>query len=230
MTVQEISTTTAPFTALPLRTTAITSRGQADRMTVFTMTEVMDPNVKLTAVRAVLFDAAGRGTPVDATAQQLAARTVSLPMAVPTGKYRLRVAAVDDKGRAGAVDQEVDTTLVPAGSLKLGGLMLLAPRGESFSPVMEFGNEAEIGVYAEMYGQLNAQVEARLELAQTLDGPAIEKAQVGGSQSNEPDKFILNAKLPIAKLAPGDYVVRMIVKMGDAPEGRLVRTLRKTGK
>ena len=231
-TVNDMVTTTAPFTALPLRTTAIASRGQADKMAVFTMTEPIEPGVKLTALRAVLFDPATSKSAfvADANAQQLAARTVSLPMAVAPGKYRLRVAAVDDKGRAGAVDHEVDTTLVPAGALKIGGLMLLSPRGESFSPVMEFGSEPEIGVYAEMYGQLTAQVEARIELAQTVDGPAIDKAQVGGSQSNEPDKFILNGKLPIAKLAPGDYVVRMIVKMGDAPEGRLVRTLRKTGK
>jgi hypothetical protein len=230
--VNEMVTTTAPFTALPLRTTAIASRGQADKMAVFTMTEPIEPGVKLTALRAVLFDPATSKSAfvADANAQQLAARTVSLPMAVAPGRYRLRVAATDDKGRAGAVDHEVDTTLVPAGALKLGGLMLLSPRGESFSPVMEFANEPEIGVYAEMYGQLTAQVEARIELAQTVDGPAIDKAQVGGSQSNEPDKFILNGKLPIAKLAPGDYVVRMVVKMGDAPEGRLVRTLRKTGK
>lgn len=229
---KEMVTTTTPFTDLPLRTVAITSRGQADKMAVFTMTEPIEPGVKLTALRAVLFDPATSKSAfvADANAQQLAARTVSLPMAVPAGKYRLRVAAVDDKGRGGAVDHEVDTTLVPAGALKLGGLMLLSPRGESFAPAMEFSNEPEIGVYGEMYGQLTAQVKAYVEIAQSLDGKPLETHQVGGSQSNEPDKFILNAKVPIAKLAPGDYVVRLIVKMGDAPEGRLVRTLRKVAK
>jgi len=230
--VNDMVTTTVAFTALPLRTTAIASRGPQDRMAVFTMTEPIEPGVKLTALRAVLFDPATNKSAfvADAKPEQLAARTVSLPMAVAPGKYRLRVAAMDDKGRAGAVDHEVDANLVPAGGLKIGGLMLLSPRGESFSPVMEFSNEAEIGVYAEMYGALTAQVKAYLEIAQSLDGKAIETIQVGGSQSTEPDKFILNAKVPLAKLAPGDYVVRMIVKMGDAPEGRLVTTLRKTGK
>jgi hypothetical protein len=230
-TVDVMVTTTAPFRDLGLRATAVSSRGQGENMAVLAMVETLEPGVKLTAMRAAMFDpATNKGFPVTATAEQLAARTISLPMAVPPGRYRLRVAAIDDKGRAGAVDHEVDTTLVPAGALKLGGMMLLAPRGENFSPVMEFSNEPEIGVYGEMYGALTAPVKAYVEVAQSLDGKPIDTIQVGGSQSNEPDKFILNAKVPIAKLPPGDYVVRLIVKMGDAPEGRLVRTLRKTGK
>ena len=72
---------------------------------------------------------------------------------------------------------------------------------------------------------------AKIEIAATPDGPALETAKPGGRQARlKPDKFILNAKLPIAKLAPGDYVVRAIIQVPGQPEGRVFRTLRKVAK
>ena len=41
----------------------------------------------------------------------------------PPGHYRLRVAATDARGRLGAVNYEFSASLVPAGSLHVGGLM-----------------------------------------------------------------------------------------------------------
>ena len=81
-----------------------------------------------------------------------------------------------------------------------------------------------------MYGQLTGQVSARMEIASSVDGPAIVKVQPGGRGTSEPDKFILTAELPIAALAPGDYVVRAFVQMEGQAEGRVMRTLRKLPK
>ncbi len=71
---------------------------------------------------------------------------------------------------------------------------------------------------------------AKIEIAATPDGPALETTKPGGQRTSEPDRFILQAKLPIAKLAPGDYVVRAIVQAAGQPEGRVFRTLRKVAK
>ena len=43
--------------------------------------------------------------------------------------------------------------------MKLGGIMLVAPRGASFSPQLMFSDEEEIGVYLEIYGDVSKGVE-----------------------------------------------------------------------
>ena len=81
--------------------------------------------------------------------------------------------------------------------------------------------------YVELYGQLTGQVSARMEVASTLDGPALKTIQPGGQATAEADKFLLLGEIPIADLKPGDYVVRAFVSIQGQPEGRVVRTLRK---
>ena len=48
--------------------------------------------------------------------------------------------------------------------------------------------------------------------------------------TSEPDKSILTGELPIASLAPGDYVVRAFVGIDGQPEGKVIKTFRKEGK
>jgi hypothetical protein len=151
-------------------------------------------------------------------------------MDAPAGKVKVRVAAVDESGKGGAVDVEISTDLAAGGPLKLGGILLVAPRGTSFSPTLIFTDEAEVGLNFELYGDISAGVEAKVEIAATPDGPALETTKPGGQQTSEPDRFILQAKLPIAKLAPGDYVVRAIVNAAGQPPAKVYRTLRKVAK
>ena len=47
------------------------------------------------------------------------------------------------------------------------------------------------------------------------------------SATNEPDKFIVNAAIPIGALPPGDFIVRAIVGLEDQPAGRVYRIFRK---
>ena len=62
-------------------------------------------------------------------------------MRVPPGRYRLRVAAVDGAGRAGAADYHFDATLTPVGNLSLGALVLGLSRGGELTPKLEFSQE-----------------------------------------------------------------------------------------
>ena len=45
--------------------------------------------------------------------------------------------------------------------------------------------------------------------------------------TGEPGKYGVTAKIPLANLAPGDYVVRAIVGVPGKPGARVIRTLHK---
>jgi hypothetical protein len=222
--------TAAPFTDLQLRAVAYSSRGALDKMNVLVIAEPVDPTVKITAMRVGFFDQAGQGSSTDAPQIATYPITTALPLGV--GPYRIRVAATDASGKSGAVDIPVDTTLTPAGPLKLGGLLLGAPTPTgSLKPQVVFSTEEKVLAYLEMYGQITGNISAKFELAKSDTGPAITTLPpAGGGPTNEPDKFQINGDIPIAKLEPGDYVIRVLVQLEGQPEGRVLRTFRKVAK
>jgi VWFA-related protein len=218
---------TTAFRDLPLRVVAYPSRGTGDNVNIFIMAEPIDPGTKLTAGSAAIVDKANKATTVSLDEKQLAGRPITASLAGPPGTYRVRFAATDASGRGGAVDYTVNAELTPAGPLKLSGLVVAALRDKSMAPTMQFKDEASAVGYVEIYGQLSGQVSARMEVAESVDGPAIKKIQPGGQKTSEADKFLLIGEIPIGDLKPGDYVVRAFVSMDGQPEGRVVRTLRK---
>ena len=216
------------FAGLPLRAVAYASRGTSGRMTVIALAEPAEPGGKIAAAAVGLIDPAGKLV-AQATGgeKELAQSPIVIATAVPPGTYRLRFAATDAAGRAGAVDYPLVADLTPAGPLKLGSLMIGSLRNTSMAMAIQFRDEEKLVGYLEMYGQVTGQVKARMEIAASMDGPAIATVQPGGSGTSEPDRFILTAEIPIASLAPGDYVVRAIVSMADQPEGTVTKTFRK---
>ncbi len=216
------------FSDLPLRAVGYASRGAAGRMTVIALGESIDPAAKITAATVALIDPAGKLI-AQATAgeKELAQSPVVIATAVPPGTYRMRFAAVDAAGRAGAADYPLAADFTAAGPLKLGSLMVGSLRNNAMSMTVQFRDEEKIVGYLEMYGQISGPVKARMEVAATPDGPAIATVQPGGSGTSEPDRFILTAEIPIAALAPGDYVLRAILSMGDQPEGKVMKSFRK---
>jgi hypothetical protein len=231
MTPQQMLREARAFRDLPVRAVAYASRGAAGRMTVLVLGESADPATKITAAAVGLVDAAGKLVgQATAGEKELAAAPITIATAVAPGTYRLRFAATDASGRGGAADYEIVADLAPAGSLKLSGLLLGAIRNNAMAMALQFRDEEKIVGYLEMYGQITAKVSARMEVATSLDGPAIATIQPGGSGTTEADKFILTGEIPIAALAPGDYVVRAFVNVEGQPEGKVVKTFRKLGK
>jgi hypothetical protein len=220
--------TTQAFTDLPVRTVGVPSRDTNGRIKVTVFSEAVDPSTKLTGGAVGLISAAGKFAPTQLEEKQLAGRPIVTAHSVEPGQYRLRFAAVDANGRGGAADYTVNAALTDAGALKMSGLLLFGGGDNAFSPRMIFTDEASAVGYLEIYGNVGAgPVSARMEIASSLDGPAIESVQPGGKTTSEADRFILTGQLSLAKLAPGDYVVRAFLKQGDGPEGRVVATLRK---
>ncbi len=219
---------TAAYRDLPLRVVAYPSRGTGDSVNIFIMAEPLDPATKLTGASAAVVDKAGKATTVSIEEKQLAARPIMTTLASAPGSYRVRFAATDANGRSGAVDYTVNAELVQAGPLKMSGLVVAALRDKAMAPTMQFKDEPTAIGYVEIYGQLTGQVAARMEVAETLDGPALKTIQPGGQKTSEADKFLLIGEIPIADLKPGDYVVRAFVSIQGQPEGKVLRTLRKT--
>jgi hypothetical protein len=219
------------FRDLPMRAVAYASRGAGGRMTVIALAEPAEPGAKITAAAVGLIDPGGRLV-AQATAGQkeLATSPLTIATVVAPGAYRLRYAIVDASGRSGAADYDLVADLTPAGTLKLGSLMIGALRNNTMAMGIQFRDEEKLVGYLEMYGQLTGQVSARMEVAASADGPAIATVQPGGSGTSEPDRFILTAEIPIAALAPGDYIVRALVSMAGQPEGKVVKSFRKAAR
>jgi hypothetical protein len=219
------------FRDLALRVTGYASAGSGDgRLRILAVAEPVDPSVTIAAFASAVFDAQGRLVgQFTATSAELAASPVLSAFSVPAGVYRLRVAAVDASGRAGTADVEVTAELVQAGSLRLSSLVVGLSRGGTLQPRLQFTTEPVALGYLDLYGGTpGAAVSAVLELATSLNGPAILTTPLTLEATNDPGRFSATGAIPLASLPAGDYVVRAIVGIAGQPAGRVVRTIRKT--
>ena len=94
-------------------------------------------------------------------------------------------------------------------------------------PKLEFGSEPlAIGSF-EIYGNPpGTSLTAALDVARTLDGPALVSIRLALERSGE-NRFVATGAVPLGALAPGDYVVRGTLSVQGGSSARVVRTLRK---
>jgi hypothetical protein len=227
---KDMISSTAQFTDLQLRAAAIVQRGAGDKFNVLIQAEPVDPTVKINSMRVGYFDQNNKGGSLDSPKAQ--SYPITTAFAVAPGQYRVRVAATDDSGKSGAVDVMMNAGLTDAGPLKVSSLMVGAPMAnKGMRPQLTFSNEESVLIFMELYGQLTAGISVKFELAKSDTGPALETfAPSGGAPTNEPDKLQVFAQIPIAKLEPGDYVIRALVQMEGQPEGKVLKTIRKLAK
>jgi hypothetical protein len=142
-------------------------------MQVVAAAEPIEPNVKFASLSAALFDSTGRMTgQVNANENEIAQLPALTGMIVSSGTYRLRVAATDTAGRAGAADIEVVAETVAAGPLKLSSLVLGVSREGRFQPRLQFSTEPVAIAYLEIFGSnVKEPVGAIIEVLST-DGRA----------------------------------------------------------
>lgn len=216
------------FTDLPLRVTGATSRNPDGSLKVLGMFDTPGTETLTTAMLG-LFDATGRMVASStATSAELAATPRVVALSAPPGDYRLRVAAIDAQGRAGAADVEVNVALTPAGPLRLSSVLVGQNRPDGFVPRLEFSTEVTALAMLEIYGgQAGTPVGVAFEIASTLNGPAIATMPGAFAGTNEPDKFLVTAVIPVGALPPGDYAIRAIVAAQGESGGRVVRIIRK---
>lgn len=227
--------TSRPFRDLALRATGYASRprGGGSSLNVVALFETVEKDVTLTAASAGLFDGSGRLVAqwnAGAGDTGKPGTLVALAMSAPPGVYRLRVAAVEANGRAGAVDTEIEAELAPAGSLKLSSLMLGLSRNNGFSPRLLFTTETSAIAYLEIFDATpETKASAIFELSRTANGPALLQFPAGLDPTSEPGRYQVMTTIPVGGLPPGDYVIRAIIGVEGQPAGRVIRTLRKAG-
>jgi len=225
-TARQMLMTTTSFSGLPLRAAAFTAIGTGGKVKVTALAEPADPAAPLTAVMAALIDPNGR-----VAAQWAAPDPTEVPlsgaMLVDPGTYRLRVAATDKAGRGGAADYEFDAQLTPAGTLQLSSLILGISQSGAFVPKLQFGREPVALASLELSGPIaGPRLALGLELARTMDGPAITNTRLAIERIGE-DHYQATGAIAMGALPPGDYVVRAIVGVEGQPAVRVTRTLRK---
>ena len=226
---RDMLATTAEFHDLPLRAAAFASFEEANgQIRVLTIGEAVEPNVKLATLAAALFDRDGKvAGGWLAQESDLARSPVVGATAVAPGVYRLRVAALDSTGRAGAADYEIDVDLARTGTMKISSIILGLSREGGFVPRLQFVNEPVAIGYVEMSGASpGAKVTATLELADAPNAAARLSVPLT-IEAGAAGRYVAKAALPIGALPPGDYTVRAIIALDDHPPTRVIRTLRK---
>ncbi len=224
--VSDMLLSAASFTDLPMRAAAYTMGDEGEAVLVVAVAEAADRALTLASAGAALVDPDGQ---VVARWSAPDAREVPLmgAMLVPPGRYRLRVAAVDAAGRAGAADYLFDARLIAVGPLSLGSLILGLSRDNTLTPRLEFGAEPSALGSFEIYGGVaGTPVTATLEVAHTLGGAALVTVPLV-IQSSAAGRYVAMGTVPIGALPAGDYVVRGVIRLGDGTTGQTVRTLRK---
>lgn len=85
--------------------------------------------------------------------------------------------------------------------------------------------------HLEIYGgREGTQVGVMFELARTTNGPALLTMPGAFAATNEADRFLVTAAIPIGALPSGDYVVRATIAAENQAGGRVVRPIRKVAR
>ena len=222
---------TRPFREFGIRAIGYVGSNPGDsRVRVVALTEV-EPGVKLAAAAIGLFDSSSKLVAQwTARPEEIAGPAFMAALPVAPGPYRMRVAATDTSGRAATADYDLNATLESAGPIRMSGLVLGVSRQGAFMPRMLFTTEPTAIATIELTNvPAGTRPTGRLEIARSLNGPALASAPVAITPAQDPTRATVSGVLPIGGLAPGDYVVRIVVTPADGSSGRVVRTLRKVG-
>jgi VWFA-related protein len=149
---------------------------------------------------------------------------------VDPGKYTLRIAAVDAKGRKGSVIRDVLAYKMAGEEFAVGDLLLgNAPTtaGGSVEPQLEphvHGHRlaATVELYAAAPEALE-QAAVTVEIADGQDGPTLAAGPARLFPGPHPTTRIAQAVMPTEALPPGRYLARAKISRGGQPAGLLMR-------
>jgi hypothetical protein len=214
---------------LPMRAAAFVSREGSDTKTrVVVMFEPAGPAASLNAAAVALYDQTGKLVAQATADRESLARTPPMVALVAgAGTYRMRVAATDGSGLAGAVDAAVDARLTGEGPLKLSSLVLGVAEEGRFAGRLQFYDEPTAVAYLEIYGVPRGELTAELQLAGMEGGPPAVRGAMRITGEPGDDRRVALGGIPIGALPAGDISVRAVVSVNGAEAGSVTRTLRK---
>ena len=122
----------------------------------------------------------------------------------------------------------MEARLTAVGPLSLGSLILGVSREGGVMPRLQFGAEPMAIASFDLYGG-DAGMRSRpsWKWRGTSTGPRIATLPVALDPGRRRPRRRDGGRCRSARLPPGDYVVRGLVRLEDGTAGRVVRTLRK---
>jgi VWFA-related protein len=224
---------------LPLRVTAYSSRDAASgKVRVLVSAEVGKggtPPAGL-AVGFALVDDKGKvvGSSYQRVGDDVVATTdgpVSYlgSTSVDPGRYVLKLAAIDARGRRGSVEHPVRATLTTIGPFEVSDLVVAPPPrapGQSLRPGVETAIDAGaalgiVDLHARDAGALKSAT-VSVELATDEVGPALVSAPARLSEPANGQRSAQGA-VSLSLVPPGRYVARAVVSHGGTPMGQVTR-------
>lgn len=185
---------------------------------------ILDKNDK------AVFSRAGLSTLAPASVRSESPRLILTSLLLDPGEYTLRVAAVDERGRAGSVHHPINARLSRmAGGLTVSDLMLVPqpPNGGELPRPRPSGiiDTETLTAMIEMSGNdavLLTRARATIEIADAANGSALVSVEARQAmRANNLRAFAATLRLGV--LPPGEYVARATVKAPGQPDLRLVR-------
>lgn len=232
-----------PVRALPIRASAYTVTGTGSQVRVVVSAEIGDPATDEVEwpIGILLLDkddkpVVNRAGPVrlaPATSARESPRLLLTSALVEPGDYTLRLAAVDDHGRAGSVHHAVRARLASvAGSLSVSDLVL-APRtsGPDELPRPRPSGEIDgdtVSAMIELTGNDRARLGRARVSVQVTDadgGPALVTAGAQGASRGDRQRSYA-ATLKLGVLPPGEYLARATVSVPGHPDTVVTRPFR----
>jgi hypothetical protein len=139
----------------------------------------------------------------------------------------MRVAVTDAAGKAGTTDSNIEVQLKGGGPVKLGSLVLGV---DQKSQKLEFkGTDPQVIGFLPLYGVTKEmKISVVYEVRETEAG-----APLGTTAGNilempgAPDTRMVWGGFGLPPLAPGDYLMKVIVTVDGQEAGVVTRTLRK---
>ena len=218
LSVAEVLTDSRPYTAIAIRAGASVTRAADGKVKVLALADPGEHAVK--EVGFTLFDARNATVASWPADQPSGAGPIVSAHVVPPGHYRLRAAAIDANGAAGAADCEFDAALTPIGPLLASSLMTGVQQGTAFKPRLSFTPGDDLVVYAEIYDG-TSDVDVVVELTSRAGGAVAARMAADLGTTREADRRIISATLPLRRVPAGDYVVQVVVRTAVAPPGTL---------
>jgi len=153
-----------------------------------------------------------------------------LTMAIDSGSYRLRLAAIDLAGNSGSVERDVQAWKMDDQEIAVDDLLLSPAHGlktgDIRPPVTLKIQDGQLATYTELYTNKPGALEDTkvvFELADNAEGPTL-RSDVGEIRAR-PDGTYRQAMaiMPVGALPPGPYVARAIISTSGKTVGKLTR-------
>jgi VWFA-related protein len=149
--------------------------------------------------------------------------------AVDPGRYTLKLAAVDARGRRGSVEHPVKAALTTLGPLEVSDLLVAPPAARpamSLRPAVDATSDAGAIVgLVDLYGTDASALKSAtvaMEVAADETAPALVSAPARLSEATDGQRSAQGA-VSLSLVPPGRYVARAVVSVGGRPAGQVTR-------